>query len=81
MTYAVVNDGQVVNIINLEPFAASDFPDAVETGDYPVSVGDTYTDGVFYRNGERVLTLAESFRAETADMKAALTELGVTIDE
>lgn len=81
MNYALIEDGVVANIIYLHPMNADEFPDAVEIGDVPVQIGDTYADGVFYRDGEKVLTTAEEMQAEMADMQAALNNLGVYADE
>ena len=36
-----------------------EFPNAVQIDDLSVNIGDTYVDGVFYHNGERVRTNAE----------------------
>lgn len=60
MRYALMDFGIVTNIIELNPKNEADFPNAVYVPeDLPVGIGDTYQDGVFYRNGERVLTYAE----------------------
>lgn len=80
MDYALIENGVVANIIYLHPMNASDFPNAVSIGDYPVSIGDTYADGEFYRNGEALKTASELAREETNDMQAALNELGVSVD-
>lgn len=61
MRYALIRDGMVQNIIELKRRNASNFQDAVPCGDTPVAIGDTYADGVFYRDGERVLTAAEEY--------------------
>ena len=81
MNYALIKDGYVVNIIWLSPSNAQDFPGAVVLNGLPVQVGDAYSDGIFYRNGDRVLSPVEAVEAEMADMKAALALLGVTDDE
>lgn len=81
MNYAVIENGMVSNLIWLHPMNASEFPDAVSIGDVPVHIGDTYSDGVFYRNGERVLSLVEQRQNEMADMQEALALLGVNADE
>lgn len=81
MNYAIVENGVVTNIIWLYPGNASDFSNALPLGDVPAGIGDTYSDGVFYRDGEKVLTAAEQAAKEAADMKEALALLGVTIDE
>lgn len=59
MKHALIKNGTVVNIIVLGHENVNDFPGAVEVEGIPVAVGDAYADGVFYRNGERILTDAE----------------------
>ena len=81
MNYALIKDGYVANIIWLSPSNAQDFPDAVPLNGLPVQIGDTYADGVFYRNGSRLMSPVEAVEAEMADMKAALALLGVADDE
>lgn len=81
MRYAIVTDGVVTNIIALNDRNASDFPTAVKLGDRPVGIGDTYTDGKFYRDGVEVLTPMEQAQAEIAEYKSALHELGVETEE
>ena len=80
MNYALIENGIITNVIWLHPGNADEFPNAVALDDIPAGIGDTYADGVFYREGERVLTAAERMQAEMDDMKAALAELGVTVD-
>ena len=77
MRYAWIENGVVTNIIVLNDRNAEDFPEAVKLGDRPVAIGDTYTDGKFFRNGAEVLTLAE----ENAALMAALETLGVNTEE
>lgn len=81
MRYAIVTDGIVTNIIALNDRNASDFPTAVKLGDRPVGIGDTYTDGKFYRDGVEVLTPMEQAQAEITEYKAALNEMGVETEE
>ena len=77
MRYAIVTDGTVTNVIALREINAGDFPGAVALHDRPVGIGDTYSDGKFYRDGEEVLTAQE----EIEQYKAALQTLGVVTDE
>lgn len=81
MRYAIVTDGIVTNIIALNDRNANDFPAAVKLGDRPVGIGDTYTDGKFYRDGVEVLTPMEQAQAEMTEYKAALHVLGVETEE
>ena len=68
MNYALIENGVVVNLIWLYEGNAHEFPNAVPTGDRPVGIGDSYTDGHFYRDSAEVLTPAE----ELAAVRAAL---------
>ena len=81
MRYALIDNGIVTNIISLNDRNASDFPAAVKLGDRTVGIGDTYTDGKFYRDGVEVLTPMEQAQAEMTEYKAALHELGVETEE
>lgn len=77
MRYAVITEGTVTNVITLWETNAGDFPGAVALHDRPVGIGDTYSEGKFYRDGKEVLTSQE----EIAQYKAALNTLGVVTDE
>lgn len=54
MNYALIENGIVTNIIYLHPMNADEFPSAVEIGDLPVAIGDSYTEGKFYRDGKEI---------------------------
>lgn len=81
MRYALIDNGIVTNVIALNDRNANDFPAAVKLDDRPVGIGDTYTDGKFYRDGVEVLTPMEQAQAEIDTYKAALNELGVETEE
>lgn len=81
MRYAMIDNGIVTNVIALNDRNASDFPAAVKLGDRPVGIGDTYTDGKFYRDGVEVLTQMEQAQEEIDAYKAALNELSVETEE
>ena len=81
MRYALIDNGIVTNVIALNDRNAKDFPAAVKLSDRPVAIGDTYTDGKFYRDGVEVLTPMEQAQAEMTEYKAALNELGVETEE
>lgn len=59
MKYALINNGVVTNTIALLPYNANDFPNAVDMGERPVQIGDTYDGEKFYRNGKEVHTEIE----------------------
>lgn len=60
MNYALIEDNQVVNIIFLSPLNESDFPNAINIDGIPVQIGDTFEEGVFYRNGIKILNREEA---------------------
>lgn len=75
MRYAIITDGTVTNVIELRPGVT--WPGAVALGERPVGIGDTYSEGKFWRDGAEVLTAQE----EIEQYKAALNTLGVVTDE
>ena len=83
---ALLSDGVVVNVLWCSDKAAQT-DTLIDPAGRPVGIGDTYSDGKFYRDGAEVLTpleaaLAEiaALREEKADMQAALEILEVTPD-
>ena len=72
--YALVENGVVTNIISLNDRNASDFPNAAKTYDRPVGIGDTYTDGKFYRDGSEVFTPLEIANNEIDSLTQQLGE-------
>lgn len=74
MRYALVENGAVINIIEMDKRNEQYFPSAVYTGDRPVGIGDTYTNGKFYRNGVEVLTELEEANNEIDSLTQQLGE-------
>lgn len=74
MRYAMVIEGKVTNIIEMDKRNEQYFPSAVYTGDRPVGIGDTYTDGKFYRDGKEVLTALEEANNEIDSLTQQLGE-------
>lgn len=74
MRYAMVIEGKVTNIIEMNKRNEQYFPSAVYTGDKPVGIGDTYTDGKFYRDGKEVLTALEEANNEIDSLTQQLGE-------
>lgn len=84
---ALVCDGVVINVLWCSDKAAQT-DTLIDPAGRPVGIGDTYSDGKFYRDGAEVLTPLEAamaeiaaLREEKADMQAALEILEVTPDE
>lgn len=81
---ALIENGTVTNMLwcsDSEPETVS----LINPADRPVGIGDTYSDGKFYRDGVEILTPLEEaqkrlaeLEAANADMSAALEVMGVT---
>ena len=74
MRYALVENGAVTNIIEIDKRNEQYFPSAVYTGDRPVGIGDTYNNGKFYRDGVEVLTALEEANNEIDSLTQQLGE-------
>ena len=74
MNYALIENGIVANVIWLYSGNADEFPNAVPMNDIPAGIGDSYVDGVFYRDGERILAPYEEALVETSAAEAAYNE-------
>lgn len=70
----MVIEGKVTNIIEMDKRNEQYFPSAVYTGDRPVGIGDTYTNGKFYRDGVEVLTALEEANNEIDSLTQQLGE-------
>lgn len=82
MKYALIDNGVVTNTVVLLPYNANDFPNAIDIGERPVQIGDTYTNGKFYRDGKEVRTTLEEKDIEIDRMSAAGAEAlqALTVD-
>lgn len=76
MRAAIIIDGVVTNIIIIDPDRYTGT--AVQTGELPVAIGDTYDGADFYRDGAKVEIPVEEPNTEYAD---ALTIMGVQLYE
>lgn len=71
---ARIENGVVTNIL----WCADKEPETdtlVAPGDRPVGIGDTYSDGKFYRDGDEILTPLEEARKQNAEYESALSEI------
>lgn len=61
MRYAIVEDGIIINMIELNPMNADDFPNAVYADEWSITIGDTYNaeEEVFYHEDRRILSERE----------------------
>lgn len=78
---AFIENGTVTNMLwcsDSEPETES----LINPADRPVGIGDTYSNGKFYRGGVEILTPLETAQKQIAEHEAALSEiesaLGVT---
>lgn len=72
MNYAKIKGGIVVNVLSIRRPQAHEFPDCVPLNDIPAGIGDTYTDGKFYRDGVEIKSAAQ----ELAEAQEILGILG-----
>lgn len=79
MRYAMVMEGKVTNIIEMDRRNEQYFPSAVYIGNKPVGKGDTYADGKFYHDGVEVLTELEEANKEIFSLTQQLGEAVETI--
>ena len=81
---ALVSDGVVVNVLWCSDKTAQT-DTLIDLEDRPVGIGDTYSDGKFYRDGKEVLTPLESAMAENEQLKtensALMGEMANLIEE
>lgn len=71
---AVITNGVVTNVI----WCSDKEPETdilVAPGDRPVGIGDAYSDGKFYRDGEEILTPLAATRKENERLAAENAEL------
>lgn len=71
MNYAKIKDGVVVNVLSIRRTQAHEFPDCVPLNDIPAGIGDTYDDGIFYRDGIEIKSAAQEL-AEAQEILAIL---------
>lgn len=73
-TMALIENGVVANMLwcsDSQPETAS----LINPADRPVGIGDTYSGGKFYRDGEEILTPLEEALKTNAEYEAALSEI------
>ena len=71
---ALLEQGAVINLL----WCSDQEPETerlVDCGERPVCLGDSYTNGKFYRDGQAVLSEAESLRAQNAQLLDAMAQM------
>lgn len=73
-TMAVIDGGTVTNII-----WCSDYTPEIDTlkdpEDRPIGIGDTYSDGKWYRDGVEILTPLEQAQKKLETLQTQMSEL------
>ena len=71
---ALIENGTIVNMLwcsDSQPETES----LINPADRPVAIGDTYSDGKFYRDGVEILTPLEEAQKKNAEYESALSEI------
>ena len=81
ISYALIENNIVENIIALNEDNAHEFPNAIKIGENSVAIGDSYIDGIFYDPEGKVKPtyqeeLIELGKLSILDMLAAAYEEG-----
>ena len=71
---ALVENGIVVNVLWCSD-RALETETLIDTADRPVGIGDTYTNGKFFRDGAEILTPLEEALKQNAAYEQALSEI------
>lgn len=74
---ALIENGTIVNMLwcsDSQPETES----LINPADRPVAIGDTYSDGKFYRDGVEILTPLEEAQ-KNAEYESALSEIEVAL--
>lgn len=79
MRYALIENGVVTNIIEMDKRNEQFFPSAVYTGDRPVGMGDTYTEGKFYRDGKKKIEVLTALEEANNEIDSLTQQLGEAV--
>lgn len=74
---ALLSNDIVVNIISCSDTTIQT-KDLVEYNNIPIRIGDTYSNGAFYRNGEKVLTEVDQLLLKKEEL---ITTIGQMVEE
>ena len=73
-TMALIENGIIVNML----WCSDSQPESdtiINPADRPVGIGDTYSNGKFYRDGVEILTPLEEAQKKNIEYESALTEI------
>lgn len=71
---ALIENGLVTNILWCSD-TELETDTMINCGELPAGIGDSYRDGAFYRDGEKILTPLEEALKKNAEYESALTEI------
>lgn len=71
---ALVENDVIVNVLWCSD-RESETKELIDIADCPVGIGDTYTNGKFYRDGAEILTPLEEALKQNAEYEQALSEI------
>ncbi len=71
---ALIENGTVANMLWCSD-SQSESETLINPADRPVAIGDTYSNGKFYRDGTEILTPLEEAQKKIAEYESTLTEI------
>lgn len=71
---ALIENGTVTNMLWCS-YSEPETESLVNPADRPVAIGDTYSNGKFYRDGVEILTPLEEAQKKNTEYESALTEI------
>ena len=77
---ALIENGAVTNVL----WCSDSEPETdilINPADRPVAIGDTYSNGKFYRDGEEILTPLEEALKENAEYKNLIASLSEVYED
>ncbi len=77
---ALIENGTVANML----WCSDSEPETdtlIDPGERPVGIGDTYSDGKFYRDGVEILTPLEETLKENAEYKNLIASLSEVYED
>lgn len=77
---AVITYGVVTNVIWCSDYTP-ETDICKDPGDRPVGIGDTYSDGKWYRDGVEILTPLEQAQKELADLQSQIADMDTSYRE
>ena len=73
-TMALIENGTIVNMLWCTD-SEQETESLINPADRPVGIGDTYSNGKFYRGGMEILTPLEEALKKNAEYESALSEI------